>query len=572
MKLDLYPEKAQYIKNQPIKVFAEFDTPITKGYQGVFIIYHLQTIIFKKTLELSERITEINLDGIDSEFSGYGIELLVYEDGCLIVKEYTAFDVVSACNKAIRYGFLSDFNTEDKDCSDIRNLRKYHINMVQYYDWSYRHDDLVAKTNQYSDMMGREVDLDTVREKIKTCRQYGMKSIGYGAVYAASNNFYNKHKEWGLYCSTGEPLVFIDTFYIMNISKDCKWREHIIEEYAKAIKNVGFDGIHMDTYGFPKTAYSIGKEKLIKLDEEYPTLIEDTKKRLNQITTDNYLIFNNVGNWPVKSVAKSPQDAMYIEVWDPYVSYNHIKQIILDARRECEDKKPVILAAYLKPFKNENEESAPFKIESENSAPFKNENEESACYAALILTATITVNGAYHLLLGEENGVLTQGYYVEHSFLSETTASKLRTYYDFLVQYMELFYDTTLIDVSMTHIGWDNTEYHCLSNNWSVDAKEDKIWITIRENENRKLISLINLCGCKDNLWNYRKNKPEEKENIKLQVQIDKDIKGLYFISPDYEHGKVQEISYELIKTDRGWISEFVVPKLELWSTVWIDF
>ena len=274
MKIDIYPEKAQYISKEAIKLIIEFDGLSSQTYQGELIITHLQDKICSGVYPLANKITEITIDGMDTEFGGYGVELAVYQGEELLGRYGTAFDVVSECSKAIRYGFLSDFRTaEGNDCKDISNLRKFHINMVQYYDWSYRHDDLVSEESLYTDMMGREVDLEIVKKKINTCRNYGMKSIGYGAIYAASKSYYEANQESALYTSAGEPLVFIDIFYIMNVSGDCKWRSHIIEEYAKAVSIVGFDGIHMDTYGFPKTAYSYQKNRLIKLAEEYPSLI-----------------------------------------------------------------------------------------------------------------------------------------------------------------------------------------------------------------------------------------------------------------------------------------------------------
>lgn len=553
MKIDIYPEKAQYITGEPVKLIVECDKPIVPGHHAVLYVTRLQQLVYENNFELTGLINEIKLKAIDTEFGGFGVSLTVYLEDERLYQCQTAFDVVADCSKAIRYGFLSDFKTEDgKECRDISTLRKFHINMVQYYDWSYRHDNLVSGEKVYKDMMGREVNLETVKTKIHTCRQYGMKSLGYGAVYAASKNYYNENKECALYTSVGEPLVFIDTFYIMNVAKECAWRKHIINEYAKAVLEVGFDGIHMDTYGFPKTAYSFKNQRLIRLEEEYPSLIEDTKARLNEITSDNHLIFNNVGNWPVGTVAKTPQDAVYIEVWDPYVTYSHIKQIIRDARREGEDKKPVILAAYL--------------------APFRTDTVEQAGFAAYLLTAAITVNGAYHLLLGEENAVLTQGYYVDHSFMEVSTSYKMRSYYDFVIQYMELFYDSELIDVSMTHIGWDNTEYRCFHEQWSVDAQPGKIWITVREKEKRKLISLINLCGNDSNEWNRGKAEPTLQKNIKLQVQIDLPVKGIYFASPDNNYGQAKTIDYAKIPTERGCAIQFEVPYLELWSNIWIDF
>jgi dextranase len=338
----------------------------------------------------------------------------------------------------------------------------------------------------------------------------------------------------------------------MNIQRNSPWREHIIHEYEKAVASVGFDGIHMDTYGFPKTAFSQLKqmEKLVKLEREYPSLIEETHTALNSIHPDSNLIFNNVGNWPVEGVAQTPQDAVYIEVWDPNNQYCHIRQIILDAKRACENKKPVILAAYL--------------------APFRTDSPQRAENAALLLTAAIVSNGATHLLLGEKNAVLTQGYYVDHSFLSEQQADRIRKYYDFTVRYQELFYDKTMKDVSTTHIGWDNTEYKCIDRKWSPDGKPDTLWLTIRENDSRKIISIINLLGCGNDEWNEGKNTPIPQTNINFQVQLDRKIEGIYFASPDSENGRSVSLSYHLEQTQRGMAASFIVPKVNCWGVVYI--
>ena len=44
---------------------------------------------------------------------------------------------------------------------------------------------------------------------------------------------------------------------------------------GKKAWSLGFDGIHMDAYGFPKTAVSRlnGEEKIERLDEDFPSLI-----------------------------------------------------------------------------------------------------------------------------------------------------------------------------------------------------------------------------------------------------------------------------------------------------------
>ncbi len=62
----------------------------------------------------------------------------------------TSFDVVTNWRKSPRYGFLSDFHpNEAGDSEDIKMMTKLHINLVQFYDWMYRHDDLVATDEMF---------------------------------------------------------------------------------------------------------------------------------------------------------------------------------------------------------------------------------------------------------------------------------------------------------------------------------------------------------------------------------------------------------------------------------------
>ncbi len=562
MIIDLYPEKAQYLTGEPVTVIAELDSEYgdtkSTGYRAILKVTNAERLmsLYEKILtsaEIKDRRFVFSIPGINTEFGGFGADVSVFQGDNCVQTFSTAFDVVSDSSRAIRYGFLSDFDTPDSENSrDVESLRKFHINMVQYYDWSYRHDHFLAPTDVYEDMMGRRVDVNTVRSKIKACRGFGMKSIGYGAVYAASKQFYEQHPDWGLYTGAGDPLVFIDAFYIMNISRRCPWHDHIIDQYRLALSEIGFDGIHMDTYGFPKTAVSRygGTNEILYMEDQYPKLIEDARASLSEVRSDARLIFNNVGNWPVRSVADSPQEAIYIEVWSPYDRYSHLKQIIADAKASASVPKPVILAAYLEPFRKDSPERA------ENSA--------------FILTAAIASNGAYHLLLGEENGVLTQGYYVDHSFLSESQVRRMRSYYDFIVRYMNILYDETLRDVSMTHIGWDNTEYACVGKEWSAYGEPDKIWLTIRENRSMKVISMVNLCGCRDDFWNTGKDTPVSQTEVEIRVQLDRPVESVFLASPDENMGVPTELPYTIEKTDRGNQARVIIPKITIWSTLCI--
>lgn len=339
----------------------------------------------------------------------------------------------------------------------------------------------------------------------------------------------------------------------MNISKDCKWHNHIINEYKKAVLELDFDGIHMDTYGYPKTAFSINNNsyKTEYLQDHFPVLINDTKYELSKIKKDVAVIFNNVGNWPVYATAPTNQDAVYIEVWKPYERYHHIKEIISWAKHYG-NSKPVILAAYLKPFKEENAQRAEF--------------------SALILTAVIASNGAYHLILGENKGILTQGYYVDYSTISDSFLRIIRNYYDFIIRYINLLYDNELVDVSMTHVAGDNTEYIIENVDYSTYGEANKLWITIKEKPLLKTISFINLTNNNEDYWNEGKNKPNNLQNIRICVLTERKIKGVFIASPDYNNGQVKNLEYHIENRDRGKYAVIDIPEIYIWSLLYISF
>ena len=347
--MDLYPLKAQYVTNEEVWICLEQTDVCKMGLydRAVIHVYCLEREV--RTVETGrlECETRISIGRYDAAFAGFGVRAVLYGVDDELVLE-TAFDVCKEPERSLRYGFVSDFTERDRNNGAMEQLRKYHINMVQFYDWSYRHDSLVSEDEDYDDMMGKPIHLDTVREKIAQADRYGIKAIAYGAVYAASREFYEQHKDLAFYNANKEVFRFIDTFYIMNIQKGSSWRRHLTGQYRDAMEKMGFAGIHMDTYGFPKTAFSRldGDFTRVRLEKEFGSLIDEAYEELTETGREPYLIFNNVGNWPVAGTAQHKVKAVYIEVWPPYERYHHIKQLILEAKQLVQNQKPVILAAY----------------------------------------------------------------------------------------------------------------------------------------------------------------------------------------------------------------------------------
>lgn len=538
MILDIYCDKCQYLLGDKIGLIIESNEANYDKYS--ISVKHLNIEILRKEIVIKDKIMMVEL----GEFGIGGYEVC-------IGNKYTAFDVVNNTKDSLRYGFLSEFYERDiVDVDDIKQLNKYHINIVQFYDWMYRHHDLIPKENVFVDPLGRKLYKSAIDNKIKLCHKYGMKAIAYGAVYGAEKEYFEKFPEQLLYKNTGEKFDLIDIIGIMNISANCPWHKHIIEEFKKVLTEMDFDGIHLDQYGFPKTAISGIDNKVVYLNEAFPKLINATKRELEKIKDESIVIFNCVNNWPIEDVAKTEQDAIYIEVWEPNDKYWHLANLIKNARILASNKN-VILAAYIHPF---------------NEA-IDNSLKETA---ALLTMAVIFSNGGYHLMLGEKNGALAEAYYVNYGKYRTEFENILRSYYDFIVKYKELLYSSDLEDISMTYANGINGEVIFKGSNFSSDYKKDTISVVLKQNKRFKVINFINLIGIEDELWNKGKNSPIIQKDILCTYIINEEVEGVYFASPDIENGITKQLPFNIVSHSQGNAIEFIIPQINIWSMVYI--
>ncbi len=497
-------------------------------------VTHLEKEVFSGSIPVVQCRQELTLPSLPA--GGYGIEVKLYQKGRFQIKRNTA---VNVGGQIVRYGFLCDFTEKESDA--VSALAEYHITHVQFYDWSWRHDSLIAPQDEYQDMMGKHNSLAVIRQRIADCRRRGMLAMAYGAVYAASREFHGAHPDWGLYGAGGQPLVFINTFYYMDI--DSPWRDHLIREYLKAVTVAGFDGVHMDTYGEPKTAFAQNGEKR-RLEEGFPALIRDVYAAMKSSGIQPHLIFNNVGTWPAEKTRACPQDAVYMELWPPMDRYRHLRAAIQKAGNH-----PVVLAAY--------------------PAAFRTDTPDRALSSQLLLSFAIAVQGASQLFIGEKNAAVTQGYYADYTRLTEEQTIRIHDYEDFFVRYGDLLYDRSLEDVTYTHFGGDNAEYR-MDAPCSADGDPGRIWIIIRENTNRKLIGFVNLCGVQDAYWNTGKDRPVPQHHLVLHVLVDQEPDAVWYASPDQESGRPVQLKYTVSLHPYGLEISCEIPSLFYCGMVWI--
>ncbi|MBU0996897.1 MAG: glycoside hydrolase family 66 protein [Firmicutes bacterium] len=549
MKNGIVLNKAQYLIDEPILFTLSLDKlPEGETSVAIYQLYNqIEVTYFKEWIHLenSKYILQVRLDS--PGIGNYGI--------MVTVGDFTfegAFDVVKAHKECIRYGFLSDFSSQEIDTLDVDYIKDLHLNTVQFYDWMYKHDELISKKNDYLDPLGRPTSLETIKKKIEKCLEYGIRPFAYGAVYASSKELFEKHPMWGLYTEDGRPLVFFDWLNFMNISEESGWSDYIIHQFSESVKRLKFMGIHMDTYGFPKNVHdAFGKN--FSLADKFPQLIDRASLEVQKINPDNGVIFNCVNNWPVEKVACAKQDAVYIEVWPPHDTYYDLYRLIREARLLSSNQ--VVLAAYMHPFKEALTDSDIDRAEN----------------ALLLANAVINASGGTQLVFGELEGILQDSYYANYALSRESIKLKIQNYSDYLVRYADLLYKDEGMDISMTATSGINEDIQFHSNQvvFSPNGKEYSVWTMVREQQNRITIQFLNL-STNNSLWNHPKNKNTEIDDIWIKINLDRKIKGVFCASPD---NSLKAVELEAIeeKTSRGKRFNILVPSLLNWSTVWIE-
>ncbi|MEN6338491.1 MAG: glycoside hydrolase family 66 protein [Clostridiaceae bacterium] len=537
------PDRAQYQIGEPVRLLL---SP-TSGFPAVSAVrlFCLQRELF---CSWSREGGAVDIAPLEAGSYGVAIET---ENGSF----ETAFDVVHSAKSIIRYGFLSDFSPEDGDEADLDWLCRLHVNTVQFYDWMYRHDRLLPPEDEYRDPIGRSSSLSVIRKKIEACRARGMRAFAYGAVYAATKETVMEHPDWAAYTLDGEPMIFASWLNFMNISPDCGWSEHIIREFRTVVETLGFSGIHMDTYGFPKHVYAKNGER-VAFEEAFLPLINAAREAVCNVDAENGVIFNAVNDWPTEQIAGGFQDAQYIEVWPPHDAYRDLYLLIQKAKRAaCE--KPVVLAAYMKPFLNAVDESAVLQAE----------------HAFCLANAVILASGGIQLVHGEEESLLCDSYYAKHAKIRPEFAGTVVRYADFLVRYAPLLYDDKGYDVSMTAGGGINEDVTAASDHvvFSSDGRADTVWMILRESKHRLTLHLINLKG-NDAFWNTPKNEPETVRNIRLTLRLDAKITGVFTASPDAQSLAAVELPYQTQRSAYGRMQEVTLPELKYFSTIWIEW
>jgi dextranase len=469
---------------------------------------------------------------------GYGVELSV--DGQVVAR--TALEVSAEPRSTLRYGFVVDYRP-GRDLSGVAdNLRRLHLTGVQFYDWAYRHADLLGGGDSYDDALGQPVSLHTVRDLVATCHTVGAEALGYAAVYAVGPNEWPDWQHAALLTPGGDPYALGDFLFIVDpAAKD--WLEHLRADLAQAVALVGFDGFHLDQYGYPKRA-ATPDGAIVDVADSFLSMIAGVRQELPA----QRLVFNNVNDFPTWATAGTEQDAVYIEVWTPQVRLEDLAQVVVRARA-AGGGKPVVIAAYQHVY------------DSASAA-------ESDLATAFTM-ATLFSHGATHLLCGEADRILVDPYYVRNHPVEDSTRGMLRRWYDFLVEHTELLMPADVADVTGSYAGPynDDLDVSYPAAQVGEHAAAGTVWRRITQVGPTTVLHLVNLTGQDDTLWDSPRHEPGDTGQATLRVRrVGTGLPRVRWADPDRQAG----LTDVAVTADGDWATA-VLPAAHVWQVVVVD-
>lgn len=520
---ELLPAKASFRPGEPVEIEVR-----GKASPGTVSVWHLTSLV-----------AELQYDG-----SGI-IRLPALPEGGYAVEAgdlRTAVEIRANQRERLRYGFVASYGP-DKDVTGISDtVRRLHLDGVMFYDWAYRHADLVGGGETYRDALDQPISMSTVRALVDSVQTAGSRAIGYAAVYAVGPIEWDTWKHDALLRADGEPWALGDFLFIVDPAAP-DWLAHFTGDLRNSTAKIGFDGYHLDQFGYPKRAIRADGVD-IDVGPSFVRMIEGVREALPEA----HLIFNNVNDFPTGLTGAAPQDAVYIEPWAPQLTLQSLADTVSRARIAGLGK-PVVIAAYQHIY---------------DTAPA-----DAADRATALTMAMLFSHGAAQILAGEADRLLVDPYYVRNHVMADSTKAMLKRWYDFLVVHDELLMPPSLVEVTHSYAGDYNGDIDVIfaDAEVSVTAEAGKVWRRIVRAGDRLVVHLINLCGQVDTLWDSARGPIQSpgKATLNFRPLLGREP-TVHYADPDGT-GRLQPLTLA-IEGDRA-VAE--LPPLGVWQIVVID-
>jgi dextranase len=461
-------------------------------------------------------------------------------DDRLLAEEYTTVSKRAGDDPVM--GFATSFVSERVE--DVLSwLGALRCTVVQLYDWMERYSAPLPDRESYTDPLTRKLSRSSLERLVAGVRGLGAVAQAYAPICAAEAGFAATHRDWLLFRNDGTPEHLGDLLQIMDPASS-GWQDHWLAAYREATEAIGFDGLHLDTYGYPRRPFdSVGKP--LSMEHAYGSFVEQVRAALPSATVS----FNQVNGVPPGLAVPSAPGFRYAEVWSPNDCWRHLEGL-MSRSAGPHDWDGGALALY---------------------PPVWGDDREGAVRTVSLTEAVTTSLGAGLLVLGDDAGALRDPYYPDHERLSSAEASRILDWHRFGLRCRDLFRHGE--DTSWSDIGDPNGAVFIEAPGAAVrpEPAAGCLFVRVVRTGSTTAIGCIDLSGSVDGSWATPTNKARLREaRIQLLVAAPERCRAAVAVLGAND-GRFQ--AAELIPAEHreGRAVELRLPIVEGWSVARFD-
>jgi dextranase len=373
-------------------------------------------------------------------------------------------------------GFVTSFDDSSRG-RVLAWLRDLRCTVVQVYDWMDSYSTALSASEKYEDPLGRPIERSALQKLIVGIKSVGAVAQAYAPVIAAGKDLATEHEEWCLFRNDGAPESLGDLLEIMDPGNP-EWQRYWIQNYGGAADGLGFDGFHLDTYGYPRDARNVEGES-VDIAQGYDSFVESVRKA----RPSEVLSFNQVNGVPRGFEPPASPSFRYVEVWPPNDRWRHLEGLLARSAGRGE-RHGDTLAIY---------------------PPVWDEERTNALRTCVLSEAVTTILGANVLMWGDADGVLSHPYYVNHETLDESERALALEWHQFALRTRDLFraatdtswYELSDENASVT-VSWDGLT--------SPEPVGGSLFVRIIRGDDLVVVSLLDLSGNAKGSWSSGTN------------------------------------------------------------------
>jgi dextranase len=343
------------------------------------------------------------------------------------------------------HGFATSFE-DDAVPGVLEWLRELRCTVVQIYDWMAKYTAPLGPPEGWRDPSNRPVSFRALRALAAGIRAEGGVAHAYAPVYAADLDFASDHPEMMLYQGDGSVQRFFDMIKLANPANE-DWQRHFASGYGSAADSIGFNGFHIDTYGYPRDC-SDATGCPVDLRAAYESFLQFFRAA----RPSDEISFNQVNGVPSAAALPDGPGFRYCEVWAPNDGWRHLEALMDRSSGRAGLLGPALSDGPL--MRGSIACYPPVWGKDSPSGPVTGAARTESLRTVVCTEAVATCLGASALLFGDRRAALCDPYYPKHERLSPEEAATVLAWHRFALRHRDLFLEGE--DTSWYDIGDDN--------------------------------------------------------------------------------------------------------------------